>query len=935
MQKFSITLSLIAVLGLGAGRLAQAASSVSGKISFQGDAVHLEIEGRNQWIYDVKKIDDKNKAIVQVTLPALDQATVAALQAFSSPIVTKVAVDKNGPDGQYVISLYLVNSEIDSFDYLTEKPSKLIVDFYENQEDSEKAPAKTPAKTVKTKVASKKVAEVSKAPKDKDKDKREPASVDALTINNQGEPMALDLGAKENEVRLNATFDGGDPNFDRFSIKDYEVKEESVIGSQQKVYLEFPMLKNDTPYFGLLQSRPPVYQILAQDTDENKQARLLLTLFEKKRYNVFLKTVEWFYNKYPESAYLEMIQFMQADATFAIWLETKNADDFDTAMLRYRQTLEKYPNSPLMERTMMLMGFATLERGDYLGTLRLFQSHLQKRPQSPNRDIARFAISNAYMKISRYDEALQVLGQIESDSKDEKAKIQAAYYRGDMYYQKKEPTTAIREYQSAQKKYPQAASQFPNAVYNQAAAYFQIKDYRKSLDAYREFLKQFSTNPEAGYAMTRVGEILDILGADHNRVVGTYLETIFRYGDTPTSIVARLRLLSERMQNMKPKESENAVKDIQAIAAKSTLPRVQEFATLMTAEGYNRRKDFERAIDILVKYYQANPTTADTKLLKGRIVKNINENLADLVQAGKFIDALQLHNKYSDNWLKGSDRIDTKFQVGLAYEQSGVYRQAETLYKDSLNKIYALQGTTAGRERNVFEKLPTVDELNLRLASVQMMSSQYSKSFDSIKAIKNPGKMSERDQVERVQLASWLLDKRGETELATRYLTELLKEWSGRPELVAEPYLSLAKLEIKSSRPDDAIKSLKKVSELMDDSQKVSESTHEKSLELLGDLLVKNGKTEDATASYEKLLNLYEKKQPLAPYRYKLGELYFKKGEIQKAADVWNDLQSDKNTFWYQMAQEQLSGSSWKDEYKKYIQRIPAMSEAPTSTERK
>lgn len=629
-----------------------------------------------------------------------------------------------------------------------------------------------------------------------------------------------------------------------------------------------------------------------------------------------------------------MIKFMQADAHFAIWLESKNADDFDLAMLSYRQVLEKYPQSALVERTMMLMGFSTLERGDYLGTLRLFQDHITKRPSSPNRDIARFALADAYEKISRFAEATQIYNEIEQDASQAKYKEKAAYLKGDVAYKKGDYATAVKDYQAALKKYPASVAQFPNSIYNQAAALFELKDYRKSLDLYRQFLKDHPSNTEAGFAMTRVGEILEILGANEDRVRATYMETAFRYGDSPNSIVAKLRMLSDRMKSMKPKEVEKAVKDIQVLAEASQLPNIVQFATLMTTEGYASRKEYDKAIDLLVKYYQANPTTADTKLLTNRIVKNINQQLADKVSDGKFIQALKLHNKYADNWLKNSDRIDTKFNVARAFEQAGVYKDAENLYQDALNKIYSIKGTKAGKERNVFEKLPTEDELNLRLAMVQANMGKSANAYQSLLNIKNPEKMNDREQIERVQLASELLEKRGELDSAIRYLTELLKEWAGIPELVAEPYLNLAQLEIKKGNVEDAITSLQKIGTLMDDSKKVSPATHEKSLELLSDIYLKKKDQKEAIASLQKLLDLYENTRPLSSYRYKLGQIYFDQGEMQKAADTWAELRNQKNEFWHKLAQEKLKSSEWNDDYKKYIKRIPAMAN-PSATERK
>ncbi|MEZ0392286.1 MAG: tetratricopeptide repeat protein, partial [Pseudobdellovibrionaceae bacterium] len=385
---------------------------------------------------------------------------------------------------------------------------------------------------------------------------------------------------------------------------------------------------------------------------------------------------------------------------------------------------------------------------------------------------------------------------------------------------------------------------------------------------------------------------------------------------------------------------EKAVKDIQELANSSKLANMDQFATLMISEGFSRRKEYAKAVQMLTKFYQENPSKIPTDLISNRIVQYINDDLQDMVDQGQFIKALKLHNQYSETWMKSSGRIDTKYNVGRAFEQSGVFKQAQGLYQETLNKLYAMKGTDADKVRSVTEHLPSEDSVNLRLATVEAQQGHYSQAFEGLKNIKNPQNLTEREQIERVQLAAQLLDQRGETDSAIRYLTELLKEWSGIPALVAEPYLDLAQLELKQNKADDAIQSLKKINTLMDDSQKVNPGTHARALEILGDIQLKKGLKNEAAGTFEKLISLYEKSRPLASYRYKVGQIYFEKGEIKKAAEVWNDLKDEKNDFWYKLSQEQLRGSEWKDEYKKYIKRIPAMSgssatPAPAPAERK
>jgi tetratricopeptide (TPR) repeat protein len=921
VQGVNYTFKFVVMAGcLFFGLASFGAAKINGVINFQGDTVHLEFLGQQNWEYDVKRLDKKGQTVVQMTVPAVDESTAKSFSTFKSDYVTKVEIDQAGPDGKSIISFTLSGENIDTFDYLTDQPSRLIMDFYVNP--NSKAPVAKAAKekTIATELPAKVVKQEAKV---KTNTGRKPATSDALTVNPQGATAV----AVSDTVR-GGIFDGGDPNYERFSIKDYEIKEDSIIKAKSNYYIPFPMLETPVAQWEKIKVAPTLYEISSKETEENKQARLLLTLFDKKRYAVYLKTREWFANKYPKSEYNELIDFMTADVHLSLYTDEGRGRDYDEAMQLYKEAIEKHPNSPLAERTSLKIGYLALEKGDFLNALRYFNEHIEKKPYgSMSKDLARMGSGLAFMKLNKWDDAIRFFTEVEKNSTNRDLKVEAAYRRGDVWTKAKDYKKAVAEYQNALKTYPEGQSYFPNAYFNQAESLFGQQKYAQSLDVYRDFIKNFPSNSHSPFAMTRLGELLEILGADKSRVMGAYLETYFRYGENPSAVIARLRLLSARMKGMKQKEVDHAVEEIMSLAKKIDLPNIEQFATVMVADGYASRGEYKNSVDLLSQYYKEHPSTVDVPLVTRRIVSNINDKLQSEIDDGNFIGALKTHTQYSDNWLKNSKRLDTRYNLGRAFEMGGVPIEAEKYYKDVLNRTYAIRGTQEGREVQVTEHPPSEDELNLRLASTLSQEGKLNQSYEYLKAIKAPEKMSEHSQIERVGIAVRLLEKRGDTESAVRYLGELLKTWKGQPELVAEPYLRLAELQEKQNKPAEAMQALQMVDQLSQDSGKVAPTVHAKALELMGDLDLKQNKTEEAMASYKKLLEKYEETRPLSSIRYKLGQLYFKKGEVQKAADVWNEFKGEKSGFWKNLAQEQLKNSEWRDGYKKYIKRIPAMSE--------
>lgn len=892
------------------------AAEITAKMAEVGDAVHLEFSGLQEWNYDLKKIEKDNQNVIEMSVPPMSETTLRDLRAWTNSLVKRVEVDLKGVNGQQTVRFFLTDAKVESFDYLTDQPSRLIVDFFkvvpqneikavEKKEATEKTSTE-PVALPSQKVAVKKL-------------ERKPAS-DLLVA--QGKVPGGVAEPVENEIR-SGIFDGGDPNYERFSIRDYEIKPEAILRSKKNVYLPFPMLKLENPHLDRILKNPPIYQIVPKESQENQEARLLLTLFNNKRPAVFLKTAQLFLGKYPNSDYKEMVLFMIADANYNLWVEKPTPQQFEVALLRYREAIAQFPKSPLTSRSWMLMGFSYLDRGDALNSIRIFQKYIAENPESKMKEAAQLALAEASIKLNRVQDALSTLDEIELKSNNAAARAEAAYGKGDIHFQAKDYNRAVEAYQRAFNKDSSHWQTFPNAFYNTAESLFWLGQYRKSLDAYRDYLKRFPAHSHAGYAMTRLGELLEILGADQGRVMGTYLEAYFRYGESPSAAVARLRLWSQKMKNMKPKELENTIASIRSLAEKTPLPKMDEFSTIIIADGQQKRGDHDNAIQGLEKYYQANPTTTNLEIFTDRIVSNMTDKVRSEVDNGKYLEALKYHAKNKQGWLKTSKRIDMDYLLGRSFEKTGIFEAAESYYKKLVNNMKALN-KKEDQERRLFETYPNEDQMNLRLANVNFESGKYNDSYGDIQKIETVDRLNDEEKVERVQLAAGLMEKRGDLEASKRYLKDLIDQWKGDQEKLMGAYDQLASLELALKNEPEAEKNWKKVHELKKANTNLSDELYAKSLKSLGDLLLKRGDGEGAATYYAELLQKFEDKKALDATRFELGQIAFKRGDLQKAKDAWEPLNREKSMTWYNLAQEKMKTSDWAKDYRKYIERIPA-----------
>jgi tetratricopeptide (TPR) repeat protein len=151
----------------------------------------------------------------------------------------------------------------------------------------------------------------------------------------------------------------------------------------------------------------------------------------------------------------------------------------------------------------------------------------------------------------------------------------------------------------------------------------------------------------------------------------------------------------------------------------------------------------------------------------------------------------------------------------------------------------------------------------------------------------------------------------------------LINAWKGEPSLTAPLHLRIARLAGASKNFKESDLHLSKVIEM----KGANDDVMAQALELRGDLMVARGNRAEAAKSYRQLISNYGEKRPLAPVRYRLGQLLYEDGDLKSAESTWGELKADKDGLWAKLAQEQMQGAKWQKDYKKYLNRIPAAAE--------
>jgi TolA-binding protein len=878
------------------------ALALQAQLKSSSDGTQIEFQGRALWEY---YLDRKEKRL-DLRIDNINLDVVNNMLTWKDGYIEKVEV-KQQTDLYTEFTIHLKDTNIMAFDYQMESPSRLLIDLYKDNKKVE------PIAAAETELP-KKV--VPKAPV-KTKQVRKPASEMPIVIE---QPVA-----ETKEPEFKGLKDGADPNYERFAIQDFELSPRARISAQKNVFIPFPFLIAETNFIKEIEETAPVYEIKETTGTEAERVRLLQTIFSNKRYALFLTGIEAFRKDIPESKYQHLLRFMEADAHYNLWKETNENGSYLTAMALYKKLLDDYPKSALYERTRLLIAYATFAKKNYIAALQEFLSIQSDMPNTKFKDEIQVSIGDCLLALNKFEDAIASYKKVVEGEGISHTKHKAALKIGDVLAKQKDYDGTVASYKEMLNRFPSSISDAANAHFNIGEALFRQEKYRDAHAYYIEFLKRNPLHPHGGYALNRVGEILEILTENKEKIRGAYLENTFRFNNTDGAFVSKLRLDSKKMPEMKVIEIEDLTKKVFEFNKKQASHDFQHLTTALTEEGLFQRKDLKDSLNLLQTFYKDNTTSPYLPFYRAKIARNLTEQIKENLSNKKYLDALQMYGANKAVWLKDADRLDLSLYVAETFEKTSALEQASKAYRDLVGRLQAIEGTEEQLKREVLEYLPKLEVVNLRLGNTYYQQNEFERALQHLNMITNTETLTEEGNMERIGLLAEVAIKKNEFQIAEGYLNQTIKATKALPDVVINPYFTLAQVYLDQKRNDDAIRILDKILYFYEDSKSISEDRYVSALAKKADILLKQGKKEDATKHYQDLVTNFDGKSEVTTARYTLGNLFFEKGDLAKAEEIWSPLQSsDNGQVWYKLAKEKLDEAKWSDSYKKYLDRMPA-----------
>lgn len=908
-----ITLNLIFVAVKVCGEDQPHDQGVKARVERVGSMTHFEFSGQNNWDYEIKREGRTLKMI----LPKMNAASTQKFIETNSLLVEKVEVDSGMPN-KTQLSITLSDDKVESFDYLTQKPSHLIIDiFVEDDKIIQQLKAKNEnellAKKEKHKKWEKKKKVVKKSLIEKSKE-RAPASDFMIVGDGQIDYYKQDKQAPrkipQNIQELYAFGVLG------ASLPDTSI-EANVIEAQGNIYLRFPALKLKNPHLVELQSYRPQYEIKKSFSDENKQARTLLALFNQRSFASFIKGKRIFKKVFPKSTYDKILTYVEADTWVELWKLNKRQEYLSQAMNLYKMLIERYPNSPIAERTLINAGMLAHDVGEFFVATKMLKRYVQNYAQSPFVGTVKLYLADSLAQLKNYDGAYDILSDV-IQTGESRAKIEAKYRMGDIFFLKQSYRRSEQAYLEALTQYPEVYEKYPNALFNMAEAQFNLAEYKNSLDSFKKFYETFPNHDYSAYALTRSGELVDIIYRDKQWAQGFYNESYYKYRNTMGGALARMRSLSQRFKDMKEKELKYSESEIFKLKKQVNLPNLDEFAHFMISDGYYGKKDYLRAAQALIEYFQQNPQPANIRKFEKRISRSIASQVDLDIDKGRYVQALSLIEKHQKSWLSKSQRVDIQMARAQIYESMGLYKEALSSYNRIERRLKELSGTREEVERRVFENYPTQDIVSVRKAVIFYELDEKKDSFNSLSEVKNIQALKKDAKIDYYYTLSRFSFDNKKYQEALKTVLLIQPELISNPEQTKKYNLYLATLYEKNK---DYEKALSVLENYLPNIKNEDDAFYAKTRIFSIHLNLPDRKK--AINVGKDLIDTYATEKNLDKERYYLGELYFQADQLNKAKETWKSLPN--KSMWSELAKNKEESSEWSDKTAKSLGKIPAM----------
>lgn len=414
-----------------------------------------------------------------------------------------------------------------------------------------------------------------------------------------------------------------------------------------------------------------------------------------------------------------------------------NLGDFNTALVSWNKLLDDHGDSFLVSEALYSSGLAYIAQRNFLKLRAAYKKLLETRPGYGDMPQVKFALGLFAYTEQRYEEAEAYFSEVESDRglyylgrtledtgqyilaiqrykqvlrqyPDSPLRDDVAFSIADAFYRSEQNDVAVRSYREFLENYPDSPF-VPNARYKMACVTYQEGRYDESIRQLTEICATFGDDMVCAYAGYLIGDCYMHLG-DRANAIFAYTDVLKRFSETSVASAALHKIVYAYV------EDSNHAQAIQlASEFERRYPGDPLLARVRVLKGFAHYEleQYDPAImafqNVLDKH--VNTEVAERALFLATMGYRQQGELDRLITNYRHIATRLLPTPSA--W-----RARTYFQLGEAYYEQGLYREAEGMYRLVLTG-YPRSNVAAASLQGLVASLSQTGEYDLALEEQQ------------------------------------------------------------------------------------------------------------------------------------------------------------------------------------------------------------------------
>ena len=580
--------------------------------------------------------------------------------------------------------------------------------------------------------------------------------------------------------------------------------------------------------FGRTQNVPGVSPSLKADAMFNQGT----SLFAAREYLQAAQAFHAFVEQFPDHSRKAEALLWEGESLF-------KAKKFDVAAEKYQAAQLSTTNSDLVQDAMYGLGWSLFKDGKYAPAAEVFARLVDEYPRGKHDIDALVRWGDALYALKDYTRAAGVFRKTTRIYTRNPLTPYALLQLGNAEFRAGNHAAGIGALKDVLARFPES-DYADKAQFTLAWMRFQSKKYEAALEEFRKVERNYPDSPLIPNALYSQGDALYNLGR-YVEAEATYRRLVDRFPDNPLVADALNGIQACLQLQNKNAEAATVVEDYLASHPKSRVSDVVEFKNtqeLLTQEKY------EAAIPRLQKFIRRYPNSS--------LIPKAHIALGDAyTETGKYEDA---RREYRTAASLPADREVTV----AALLRAGNLAVDGQMYDEGIQSYSAVIETYPGS--------PRVTEALYRRAQAYHHLKQDAESEQDLRAAADHPSRDSFSQLARIELARRDF-ARGDRQKAFAALDRIAT--TRTDDIAAEAQFTLGDLLVEAGRYREAEKALLRVGYVFP----YSGDWPLKSLYRLGECYEKEGKTDQAKATYRKILEQHPGTEIAAQAAYRLRRL--------------------------------------------------------------